>query len=254
MIIDADMVQAALPTGYALKTFDDIDSTNEEARRLVAAGKCAPQLIWAAQQHAGRGRQGRTWQSPEGNVYATLLEPLNEPVASAPCRTFMMSVAIAEAMRQMVPHSSVLIKWPNDVLLVGAKVSGILLELAEDASGATHIITGFGINVAAPPAAPLYPATYLRAHMPFLTPATVLASVLQEYFKLSAEYQQRGFKGIKQRWLELARGLGTMMVVQLNANEQASGRFVGLGDDGALLLEQADGRMVQIRAGDVLLA
>jgi len=152
-----------LPPGFVLHTFDTVGSTNDEARRLAEAEACEGQVVFAKQQTRGRGRYGRRWQSPPGNLYASvLLRPVCPPGEAARL-SLLAGLALAEAIERFAPHGMDLaLKWPNDVILRGAKTAGVLLESATGADGnSTWVIVGTGVNIVHHPQDVPYPATLI---------------------------------------------------------------------------------------------
>ena len=140
---------SGLPRGYVLKALDEIDSTNEEARRLAAAGAAAGTVVWAKRQTAGRGRRGRSWISEPGNLFTSLILRPHVPPARAAELTFVASLAVAQAVAGFLPGRIICTKWPNDVLVDGGKIAGILIESAAGTSGKVDwLVVGIGINVA----------------------------------------------------------------------------------------------------------
>jgi BirA family biotin operon repressor/biotin-[acetyl-CoA-carboxylase] ligase len=242
----------ALPEGYGLIVFDEIDSTNEEARRRAAAGVTGPLWIVAHTQTAGRGRRGRTWVSPRGNLMATLLlDPGCDP-GDAARLSFVAALAVHDALCAWVPASKVRLKWPNDALVEGRKVAGILLETASNGGGnkLPWLAIGIGINLVHAPEQASYPASSVNAYGPApdcLSALTTLATSWDHRFAIMRGY---GFGAIRSAWLERAAGLGTEIEVRLPA-ETIIGRFEGLESDGALELLLADGQRRLISAGEV---
>lgn len=235
--------------------FAEIDSTNEEIRRQAEAGAAEGLVVVARRQTAGRGRRGRAWDSPEGNLFVSLLLRPNRPAPEAATLSFLVSLAVAEAVLDAAPGLAgrVSCKWPNDVLLDGAKLSGILLEsrTAQARPGhLDHLIVGIGINLIWHPPDTPYPATHLAAHGLSETPETFLPRLLARFGHWYQAWQQQGFAPVRQAWLGLAQGIGKPVIVRL-AQEELHGRFVALDDGGALILEFADGARRAITAGDV---
>jgi hypothetical protein len=152
-----------LPQGYVLHAFDRVESTNDEARRLAEQGAAAGAVVVAAEQVKGRGRHGRAWASPPGNLYASLLLRPDCRIAAAAQLSLVASLALAEALVALAPpDADVRVKWPNDVLVRGAKVAGLLLESASAAhERVAWVVVGSGVNIASAPADTLYPATAL---------------------------------------------------------------------------------------------
>ena len=230
--------------------FETLGSTNAEALARARAGERGPLWITAQSQSAGRGRRGSIWASPPGNLYATLL--LTEPSAPecAPQLSFVAALAVHDAIAGCAPALGPLlkVKWPNDLLLGGAKVAGILIEGGTEAVFAVAI--GIGINCAHHPAATPFPATDLAAAGADVTPERLLAALAQAMQTRLAQWQRgEGFAAIRAAWLTRAAGLGQDIKVRLPERE-LSGRFEGLDAAGRLLLQQAD-TTTAIAAGEV---
>jgi BirA family biotin operon repressor/biotin-[acetyl-CoA-carboxylase] ligase len=246
------MAAPRLSPFYSLVTHERIDSTNEEAKRLAATGAPAGTLVWAGEQLAGRGRRGRGWTSPPGNLYMSLLLRPGR-VASIACQlNFVAAVALAEAVAGLLPHSaSVALKWPNDVLVNGAKVSGILLEAA---AAPDHVIDwlviGVGVNVASHPPDTPYPATNLQREGVHSTPAAVLETFAASFERWHAVWREAGFARVRDRWLASARGLGEPIEVRLE-RETLHGRFSDLDETGALMLDMGQGGRRHVTTGDL---
>ena len=171
-------VALGLPPGYVLHAFDRVGSTNDEARRLAEQGTEAGAVVVAKEQLRGRGRHGRVWQSPPGNLYASLLLRPGCTVARSAQLSLVASLALAEALIALAPpNSDVRVKWPNDVLVRGAKVAGLLLESASRPGGrVAWVVVGSGVNIASAPDDVPYPATALRYEgFPPVAPLDLLA-------------------------------------------------------------------------------
>ena len=244
-----------LPAGYELASFEEIDSTNEEARRRAQAGERGPLWLWAKKQVAGRGRRGRAWESPSGNLYCTLLIAPGASAAEAARLSFVAALATQDAVASFVPPAKVRVKWPNDVLVDGRKVAGILLESSGESGSRLlpWLAVGIGINVHRPPESATFPATTIASHASAPTPAEMLsylAEAFDRYFRL---WRTNGFAPIRMAWLEHAAGLGQAVTARL-PNETINGIFQGLDADGALLLALPDGSTRAITAGEVFFA
>jgi BirA family biotin operon repressor/biotin-[acetyl-CoA-carboxylase] ligase len=247
------MTVMVLPPGWTVVAFETIGSTNDEALRRAEAGAPEGTVVVAHRQEGGRGRRGRTWSSPPGNAYSsTIVRPRCPPDRAAQLG-FVTSLAVCDAAFAGLPAGrDVRLKWPNDVLVDGAKIAGILLESAVGAGGLVeHVVIGTGINVAAAP--PTGPATYRAASLRDLGDGRDAPVVLQAYLAaLSARLAQwrEGFAGTRADWLARAAWLGETVTVS-RGEERIEGRFAGLDDGGGLLLEESGGRTRRVVSGEV---
>jgi len=238
---------------WDLRAFDVLDSTNEEVRRQAEAGAAEGLAVRAGRQTAGRGRRGRNWASPPGNLFlSVLVRPRCSP-AEAARLSFLTAVALAEAIELAAPvlRPHISCKWPNDVLVDGAKIAGILLESRTAPDGAlAWVVIGIGVNLAHfPPDVP-YAATALAAHGVTVAPDDFAGWLLARLGYWYNRWQAEGFAPVRDAWLGRAQGIGRAVVVRLPDSE-LHGRFVALDETGALLLELPDGRRQAITAGDV---
>lgn len=235
-----------LPDGWRLVALASVGSTNDVAARL--AGEDAPEgtFVWAREQTGGRGRRGRTWMSPPGNLYcSTVLRP-GCPASRAAELGFVAALAVAD----IVPRErKVRLKWPNDVLVDGGKIAGILLESSIGQDGQVdHVVAGIGVNVGFAPELPdmRYPGAVLRG-----TTVEETAGRLARALALRmAQWRQAGFEQIRAEWLAKAGPLGADVDVRLGS-ELVSGRFAGLDHDGGLLLDTPAGPR-RIVSGELL--
>ncbi|MFZ5670437.1 MAG: biotin--[acetyl-CoA-carboxylase] ligase [Pseudomonadota bacterium] len=241
------MASAAVP----ILVFDELDSTNAEARRRAEAGEAGPLWIVAERQTAGRGRRGRAWETAEGNLAATFLWRSDRPPAELAQLSFVAALAAGDMIAAFVPAALVTLKWPNDPLVAGLKAGGILLESGQ-ADGATWVAVGIGINLAQAPVAAERPATSLAAHRlagapPRLEATERLAAAFDHWLGV---WRQQGFAPVAEAWTDRAHGLGQACVARLPA-ETVEGIAEGLDPDGALRLRLPDGMLRRITAGDV---
>lgn len=219
-----------------------LDSTNEEALRLARTGASGPLWILTREQTAGRGRRGRRWVSRPGNLFATLL--LRVPAERSGELAFVAALAVADTVEAFAPSSSVRLKWPNDVLLDGRKVAGMLLER----SGAALAI-GIGINLAHHPEEMEFPATSLSSlgrSVESDEAFRVLAVRMAAWYEV---WSGEGFAAIRTAWVRRASGIGAAVTVRVVNGEQ-HGVFEDLDADGALLL-RSGGAVARVTAGDV---
>jgi BirA family biotin operon repressor/biotin-[acetyl-CoA-carboxylase] ligase len=244
-------VSARWPEGYALKAFDVIDSTNEEARRLAAAGQREPVWIVANRQTAGRGRRGRVWESPTGNLAATLLIRPGKPAAECAQLSFAAAIAAQEAIASFAQAADIRVKWPNDVLANGRKIAGILLESASIGTVPEWLAIGIGINLAHHPEGTEFPATALAAlGIPAPEAGEALARLAASFAKWYEIWRANGFQPLRDAWLARAAGLGTRIRARLSDGE-FWGMFEGIDETGALILREGQGKTRSIAAGEV---
>ncbi len=242
-----------LPTAYRLVALDTVASTNDEAKRLASEGAEDGTLVWAREQSAGRGRHGRSWESPPGNLYLSLVTRPECSVAEAPQLSFVAALAVGETLGSIVPPMTDLrYKWPNDVLLNGSKVAGILLESATRSDGALDwLVLGLGLNVASYPSESRFPATSLRAEgSETLEVSDILENFSRYFLTWVNRWLDGGFAPIRKAWMHYAYALGEQIEVRLG-EEIVAGRFVDLDADGALVLETDDGARRTLHFGDV---
>lgn len=239
-----------------IRRFDEIDSTNEEARRLGDRGDEGPVWIVAARQTAGRGRRGRAWESPSGNFMGTLyLTPHCGPREAGEL-SFVAAVAVHDAVSSLLPpplRPALRLKWPNDLLHERAKLAGILLE-SSGVAGAevAWVAIGMGVNLAVHPEGLEYPATSLAAMgVSGVTPDDALAALDAAFTRWLAVWREvQGFAAIREAWLKRAEGIGGRIAVRLSSGT-VEGTFEGLAPDGALQLRLDDGSLNLVSAGDV---
>ncbi len=234
-----------LPDGWTLVAQDSVVSTNDEAMRLAEGGAPEGTIVWAREQTGGRGRRGRHWASPPGNLYtSTVLRP----DCLAPQAAELGFVA-ALAVSDVVPEGrETRLKWPNDVMVDGGKVAGILLESSIGEGGLVeHVVAGIGINVGFAPQLPemRYPGASLGGSV-----EDALERLAHSLARRLADWRQHGFAAVRTQWLAKAGPLGTTVDVRLG-EELVQGRFAGLDPEGALLLDTAGGPR-RIVSGELL--
>lgn len=232
----------------------EVDSTNAHAQRLSEAGERGPVWIRANAQSSGRGRKGRHWVSKPGNLYTTLLITPDAPLASLSQLSFVTSLAVYDLATHVLGSDTDLsLKWPNDVLLNGRKLSGILAEtIPVTGADRVSVAIGCGVNLQHAPDGTRYGATCLADHGPAVEPGEVWSyfiGALSGWLDVWSDSQ--GFDAVRQAWTDRSDQIGTTISLDLGGNF-TSGLFQGLAVDGALMLETADGTIQQIRAGDVI--
>jgi BirA family biotin operon repressor/biotin-[acetyl-CoA-carboxylase] ligase len=238
------------PPGYGRLAFDELESTNSEARRLAESGGQAPVWITAARQTAGRGRRGRAWTSGAGDLAATLLlRPLVQPPVTGQL-SFVAALAVADTAAHFAVSTTITVKWPNDVLAEGKKLAGILLEGGRDKTG-SWLVIGVGMNLAHCPQGTEFPATSL-VQLGLAPPSAdqALAVLATSFAHWYDAWMKNGFEIVRAGWLARASGLGAPIRARLASQEIRTGVFEGIDEGGALLLKE--GACVRaIAAGEV---
>ncbi len=243
----------AVGAGVRLAALPTIDSTNKEALRRARQGERGPLWIAAATQTAGRGRMERIWDSPQSNLYASLLLHDPSPLERAPELTFVTALGVRDAVVAEAPGLALRLafKWPNDLLLAQQKCAGILIEGEVGGGDKLIAVIGIGVNCVSHPPQTSYPATDLRAHGADVAPAQLLQRLSATMLRRLEEWDRGlGFAAIRAQWLAAASGIGDEIQVR-NGGAEKTGRFVGLDASGRLVLERPGGSLETISAGDV---
>jgi BirA family transcriptional regulator, biotin operon repressor / biotin---[acetyl-CoA-carboxylase] ligase len=227
-----------------------VDSTNAHALRQAAQGLAGPAWFLALEQTAGRGRRARAWSSPLGNFHATLILRPTGSAADVALRSFAAALALRQALAEVTGLAQALaLKWPNDVLLNGGKVAGILLESqGTSAGGIAHLAIGIGVNLIAAPDPALIepgatgPVTVQAETGLRVTPETLLNHLAPAYARWEEIFQTQGFAPLREAWLAHAARLGQIIQARTGTLTR-EGRFETLDSSGALILDTAQGRL-----------
>jgi BirA family biotin operon repressor/biotin-[acetyl-CoA-carboxylase] ligase len=214
---------------------------------LAASGLEEGVWLRAERQTGGRGRQGRSWVSPPGNLYASTLVRIRPSDPPAPTLALVAAVALEETVSAYIPGMAVL-KWPNDVLIDGAKLSGVLLERAGDA-----VVIGIGVNLAHHPTDTDRRATSLAVYDVAIAPEDFIETLTEAFARWVECWRGQGIDMVRRRWVTNAHPIGTPLNVRLPDGAAFDGLFDGLDLEGALILRLADGTRRVIHAGDVFL-
>jgi BirA family biotin operon repressor/biotin-[acetyl-CoA-carboxylase] ligase len=232
-------------TDFRLRRFDTVASTNDEAKQAAAAGEPEGLVIQALRQTAGRGRQDRAWESPSGNLYVSILLRPTLPMRDIGQFSFLAALAIYDTIRAHLPAASLTLKWPNDVLAQGKKISGILIEAGEG-----WLVIGIGLNIAHYPKNTIWPAISLHALGAKPDLSAVLNQTLADLDHWYDTLQRQDFAPLRAAWLERAQTgpLGVRL-----PEGDINGNFAGIDENGRLRLVLADGSERVIATGDVFL-
>lgn len=243
------------PAGYGRRVLAAVDSTNAEAAR-IAPDLRGPEWILALEQTAARGRRGRPWINPAGNFAATLvIRPAESPDRVA-LRSFVAALAVREALVAATGRAEAFtLKWPNDVLLNGGKLAGILLESAGAGRGLSHFAIGIGVNLRETPAeaalepGALRPVSLLAETGVSLTPEAFLDALAPAYARLEAQFVTYGFDPIRRTWLRHAAKLGEVIMAR-TTRDTHEGTYETVDAAGNLVLLTSQGRR-EIAAAEV---
>lgn len=221
---------------------------------MAKAGAPSGTVVMADQQLHGRGRLGRHWVSPVGNFYASIILRPDCTLNASAGLSLLTSVALGEALADLGPDNlDLALKWPNDILINRAKVAGILLENVGDHRGrVAFVVIGTGVNLRSAPENAAYPVTCLdAAGFRELTPLDLLIAYTVRLEIWLDRWQRDGFAKVRSAWRDKAFGLGSAVRLRLE-QEEIDGVFVDLTEGGGLLIEEANGRLREVVAGDVV--
>lgn len=241
------MTGRPLPGGFRLERLWTVASTNDVARSRGEAGEPEGLVVTAVEQTAGRGRYGRNWTSPAGNLYLSLLLRPNVPLADTGSVSLILALAMAEAIEDATEgRLQPRVKWPNDLLLDRAKIAGILLE-----GDPRFLVAGIGVNLKFSPEGAPYPVGSLAAAgEEGVTPDFLLAAFLERLRPRYDRWRDSGFSGQRTEWLARAAGIGEPAVLRLGTEERR-GTLADVGEDGSILLANAMGCMERFTAGEL---
>lgn len=237
---------------FRLQIHEALPSTSDLVIRLAEAGEPEGVAILARRQTAGRGTQGRAWEGPSGNLHLSVLLRPDEPIRLAPQWAFLAAVALADALEPLLPDPAALaLKWPNDVMLHGAKAAGILAETSTGADGRiAWLCLGIGVNLAQAPDVPGRAiASLAGCGVTPPAPDDFAAMLLAALHRRRAQRQAQGFAPIRDAWLARGPAVGSHLAIRRQGAEIA-GHFAGLAEDGSLLLATGE-RIQALASGEV---
>lgn len=238
---------------FRLECHEVLESTSTTLKQRAEAGEAEGLAILALRQIAGRGRQGRGWDSPAGNLYLSVLLRPAVSLRVAPQWSFVAAVALAETLKPLLPHEARLtLKWPNDLLLHGTKAAGILVETGVAASNTLDwLCIGIGVNIASKPSLPDRATSCLAEFLPDPpTPEILATALLRNLAHWHETRLAQGFTPIRDAWLRHGPAMGASVSVKRDG-ALLEGAFAGLSPEGGLKL--AKGSEVQlILAGEII--
>ena len=235
------------PSGYGRRVLEEVDSTNAEAAR-IAGDLSGPEWILALRQTAARGRRGRAWVNPVGNFAATLVMHPAESPDQVALRSFVASLALFDAFVAATGRpDGFTLKWPNDVLLNGGKLAGILLESAGAGGSLSHFAIGIGVNLIHAPEVEevepgaVRPVSLLSQTGVAVTPEDFLDLLAPAFARYEAQFTTYGFEPIRTAWLQRAARLGQVITARTSRDE-ITGTFETVDAAGNLVLSTPKGR------------
>ncbi len=258
-LLDPDEIRSLLPTRImgqpAITFFGETDSTNLQAKAMAAQGAAEGTVVVADTQTRGRGRRGRTWFSPPGqSIYASIiLRPPMAP-AQAPQITLMTAVALARTLIETAGLEAT-IKWPNDILIHGKKIAGILTEISTEMDQVDYVVVGLGINVHTPQEAMPDEIAQIATSVSIengtrVTRTELLCALLQQFETCYRQLVQDGFIPIMDQWRRMTDIIGQRVYVDV-LNTRYTGVVQAVDDDGVLILKDDKGPIRRIFSGDV---
>ncbi|MEL6877274.1 MAG: biotin--[acetyl-CoA-carboxylase] ligase [Pseudomonadota bacterium] len=234
-----------------IETVEETGSTNADLISRIQSGEAISEGYWlrAKRQSGGRGRLGRKWESPEGNLYCSTVAQIQADDPLPHTLSFVTAIAVANTLKQCLSDDALMmLKWPNDALVRGAKIAGILLERCGES-----VIVGIGLNVVHAPEVPGHETTSILVENPEYKGGAeqVLSELAANFAQALCTWREEGLAVTLDQWTALAHPIGTRLSLSPGGDEPVSGEFAGLDANGALQLRLANGAMRTIHAGDV---
>ncbi|WP_366656759.1 biotin--[acetyl-CoA-carboxylase] ligase [Fodinicurvata sp. EGI_FJ10296] len=250
------------PFGWKVYRAGTTASTNADCVSFAESGGTERSVFWADQQSGGRGRRGREWTSPPGNLYVSILFRPERGLSAALTLGFVAGVALVDTVKIVAPTLDAKVKWPNDVLVDRHKVAGILLESAATGTICDYVVVGIGVNLGIGPPNPsvgLSPGAFKPGSLSdWMTPPPVgefLGTFLSQLNAVYGNWCEAGFGPIRRRWEACATGIGSTVSVE-KGGQRIAGVFSGLDESGAMLIDamhvNAGHQCVRVTVGDVV--
>ena len=237
--------------GHKILFLEEVDSTNNKAKQIAFESQDGDVVV-SETQHSGRGRRGREWHSPKGGIYISFILKPNVPPERAPQITLLSSVALVETLNSMKSKMNAKIKWPNDILISGRKISGILTELSSDMEKINYVVVGIGINLNTDLEDLPEKAASLKVEMgQEISVKLFLKSFFEHYDTVYQEYLDNGIAQIIEKWKKNSDTLGKNVKI-IGINETYDGLAKDIDENGALILKTKD-KEIKVYSGDVSL-
>lgn len=240
---------------YSLITFEEIDSTNSEALRIANTGAVGDFVILSKIQTGGRGTKGRYWDSLAGNLHTSILLQTDFDIKKNSQLPFLVANAVFETIdhfsRQAGIKLNVKLKWPNDVLIDGKKIAGILLE-SVSLKGKNYVIIGIGVNIEKAPDLNKHATCMKDWGIEIASPDAFLNILMGKFRTLYEQWKSdNNFTSIRKDWMKYAYNLNKAIIVD-DGSKKVSGVFKGIDSDGAMRVQLASGQYCNIVTGDIL--
>lgn len=237
--------------GHKILFLEEVDSTNNKAKQIALDSQDGDVVV-SETQHSGRGRRGREWHSPKGGIYISFILKPNVSPERAPQITLLSSVALVETLNSMKSKMNAKIKWPNDILISGRKISGILTELSSDMEKINYVVVGIGINLNTDLEELPEKAASLKVEMgQEISVKLFLKSFFEHYDTVYQEYLDNGIDQIIEKWKKNSDTLGKNVKI-IGINETYDGLAKDIDENGTLILKTKD-KEIKVYSGDVSL-
>lgn len=262
MAVNRSKRSVPLIDDYHLLTYEEVDSTNEEAKRLALGGGAHGAFLWSLRQTNGKGRKGREWISHDGNLFVSVLLQPGCNFDRMPQLSYVAAMAAHQTIHPLLSEEDqpkLRFKWPNDLLFDEQKLAGILLESIEttdelDGSRQRWAIVGLGMNIESCPDQLEYPATYLKElGLELVSAKIILSRFIHHFIHCYSQWQKEGFRPVREAWMQHCLHHDQFMSVKVG-DQQIHGQFDRLDSRGNLVLKDKNGEEQAIAAGEVILS
>ena len=243
----------SLLNDYHLLSFETIDSTNEEAKRIAIGGGSHGAVVWAKEQEEGKGRSGREWQSDDGNLFVSMLLRPGCDIEALSQLSYVAALAAYHTIEDVLGEDAdIKLKWPNDLLVNDKKVAGILLEsFTIPGDDERWAVVGLGMNIESSPSDVRFPATSLKEEgVEIISAKIVLSRYVHCFIENYNQWSRRGFSAIRRQWQQAAWALKEQVTVQVG-NDEIRGEFRGVDAEGGLIIQQSAKERLIVHAGDM---
>lgn len=227
--------------GYCLYHYNELSSTNLEAVQMAKKGASDGTIILADMQSSGRGRHGKNWISPKGNLYTSII--IRDAIQLTHF-TFITAVAVGDTLLALSANLDLKYKWPNDILVDNKKIAGILLETEANAN---WLVIGIGINILS---SPEYAISLNQVCNSNISSLTLLKELINNFDRIRQKWLSEGFLPIRKMWLERAHMVGSLINVKIGGHLY-SGKFFDIDQEGKIVISTYDNNLISLESGEV---